>query len=329
MTNLYSIITLENTENNIDFCANKIKEGSLVAFGTETVYGLGANALFSKAIEKIYLLKNRPKTNPLITHFYSIEQIKEHCYINDTFIKLAVNFMPGPISIILEKKSTSTLSNLSSTTNKIAVRIPNNNTALNLLKKSNVPIVAPSANISNTLSPTKAMHVELSFKNSQLNENLYILKDNNACNYGLESSVIEIIDNNIINILRHGSITKEDLEKAGFKVLNNIDVEHKNYSPGLLHKHYSPKTSLIINSLPVENNCGLLAFGNVETLMLPKNTFVLNLSNNGDINEAAKNLFQMLWELDQMNLKKIYVMPIPKKGIGLAINERLIKASYK
>lgn len=312
-----------DTQQNINLCANALRNNQLVAFATETVYGLGANATSSNAVNLVYATKKRPTSNPLIVHFADINTIEEHCYINSTFVKLALAFMPGPLSVLLNKKPTSNISNLCGKNNKIAVRLPNHNTAIQLIKTANVPIAAPSANMANTLSPTTAMHVKQSLQQN-LQQNLIILNSNEAP-LGLESTVVEIIENNI-NILRYGYITPEDLQNHNFNVINKSN--RINYAPGMLKKHYSPTTKLILNckASNLTPNHALLNFGSVIS-NVPSNVVSLNLSVSANLPEAAKNFFSMLWQLDALKKDAICVASIPNIGLGITINDKLQKAS--
>lgn len=323
---------LEPTIENIHICAKEILKSNLVVMPTETVYGLAGSALDLKAIEKIYKLKNRPLFNPLIAHFYNISHIKEYCHLESLALDLANIFMPGALSIILPKKANSKIHPIcSGNTSKQAVRIPNNHNALQLIQYSNVPLVAPSANVSNKLSPICAKNVIQSFAEIKFGDNINIL-DGGDCDFAMESTVVEVIDDKV-KILRYGSLSIEDIKQAGFDVILLENAPHNNVlsninSPGLLKKHYSPNAKLRLNACDINPNEALLAFGEIN-FAIKKDTIVLNLSPRGDITEASKNLFPMLWELDLKKVSNIAVMPIPNFGLGLAINDRLSRASYE
>jgi L-threonylcarbamoyladenylate synthase len=323
---------LEPTIENIHICAKEILKSNLVVMPTETVYGLAGNALDVSAIEKIYKLKNRPLFNPLIAHFYNVSHIKEYCNLEGLALDLANIFMPGALSIVLSKKTNSKIHPIcSGNTNKQAVRIPNNHHALQLIQYSNVPLVAPSANVSNKLSPIGAKDVIQSFKEVKFVNNINIL-DGGNCDFAMESTVVEVVEDKV-KILRYGSLSIEDITQAGFNVIKaennqqNHSLSNLN-SPGLLKKHYSPNAKLRLNADDIKPNEALLAFGEIN-FALAKDTIVLNLSHIGDITEASKNLFPMLWELDRKKVSNIAVMPIPNFGLGLAINDRLSRASYE
>ncbi|MFL1780435.1 Threonylcarbamoyl-AMP synthase [Candidatus Hepatincolaceae symbiont of Richtersius coronifer] len=334
---------LEANDQNIKLACEYIKQQELVAFPTETVYGLGASCYFDKAIEKIYALKGRPKNNPLIVHFANTDSIKEHFIINEIFEILSKAFMPGPLTLILEKKPGSKISPLCANgSNKQAFRIPNNPIALKLITCTG-PLVAPSANISNKLSPTLALHVKLSFMDKKLSDKGLLILDGGSTQLGLESTVLDISDINQIKLLRHGSLGIENIEKTGIKLINHTQYpwfskiydktpQYENKysnalaSPGMLNKHYSPNTPLRLNALEIKEGEALLAFGKINFLV-PKEVKILNLSQASDLAEAASNFFKMLWELDLLQPKIIAVMPIPQIDLGLTINERLQKAS--
>ena len=238
--------TIKNTnKSSIILATEALEEGNLVSFPTETVYGLGGDATNNLAIAKIFETKNRPEFNPLIIHFASFDQIEENCEINDDIKKLNDLFWPGPMTIILKKKKESKISNLASANlDTIGVRIPNNITALKLIKSFGKPIAAPSANTSSSLSPTEANHVYEYFKNDK---NLSIILDGGSTQIGLESTIINL-DNDKIEILRHGGVSAEELkEKFPQKVIN---IEQKAneiiIAPGMLSKHYSPAVPLRI-----------------------------------------------------------------------------------
>jgi len=294
-----------------------LRNGDLVIFPTETVYGLGANANNQKAIERIYKIKNRPKYNPLICHFYNISKIKENFFLNDTALKLARNFWPGPLTLILEKKNSSKI-NLSVSNGKkfIGCRIPKHPIAQRLLRNLNFPIAAPSANISNKLSSTNIGHLS-----KRLKKNTFIINGGES-EYGLESTVIDA-QNNSIRILRLGSITYEQIKKIDPNVIieNNII---SGLSPGLQKKHYSPNLPLRINVDNVYKGESLLNFGKNN---LKSDILELNLSLNSNLEEAAKNLYDFMHILDESKSIGIAAAPIPNCNLGKTINDRLIRAS--
>jgi L-threonylcarbamoyladenylate synthase len=294
-------------------------EGNVIAFPTETVYGLGAIATNRKAIENIYKIKNRPLHNPLIAHFSSIKLIEKEAILNENAIKLAEVFWPGPLTIILKRKMQSIIaSNALSGLDTIAVRIPSHEIALAILNGLELPIVAPSANPSSYLSPSNALHVEKS-----LGEKIKYIIDGGNTMVGLESTIIDLSSEKP-TLLRHGAITEEQIKK----VIGKIETKEKSckiIAPGMLNKHYSPTCPLRIGYDNPRDNEGLLAFGN----NVPSKGFVLikNISTKGDLYEAARNLFSALHELEAYKVSSIATMPIPNIDIGKAINDKLKRAS--
>lgn len=307
---------------NIKIAAEQIKQNNIVAFPTETVYGLGGSAYSNIAISKIFQYKNRPLHNPLIAHYVNLDHIAEDCIINDICKTIYKKFMPGPLTVILKKKNNSHLVPLASANLPTqGVRVPKHHTALDLIRCTSLPIVAPSANISNKISPTLPEHVLKSFPKAD-----FTLLDDGASTLGLESTIIDISNNKNITILRHGHITLEDLQSLNIPIMAQQSATI--LASGMLKKHYSPNTPLDLSCKNLQANDGLLAFGEIN-FVLPKNVVVYNLSPHKNLLEAAKNLFKALWELDAKKLKKICVMPIPNIGLGMAINEKLQKAAYK
>ena len=312
--------TIKNTnKSSIILAAEVLKEGNLVSFPTETVYGLGGDATNNLAIAKIFETKNRPEFNPLIIHFSSFDQVEENCEINDDIKKLNDLFWPGPMTVILKKKKESKISELASASlDTVGVRIPNNTTALKLINSFGKPIAAPSANTSSSLSPTEADHVFEYFKNDK---NLSIILDGGSTKIGLESTIINIT-NDKIHILRHGGISAEELKEKFPQKIINIEqkTNEKIIAPGMLSKHYSPVVPLRINAKKAEKNELLIGFG--------PNYNAPNLSFEGNLVEAASNLFSFLAKY-QKKYSKIAIAPIPNKGIGRAINDRIKRATSK
>ncbi len=302
---------------NIEKAVEILKNGDLVSFPTETVYGLGADASNELAIAKIFESKKRPKFNPLIIHFSSFDEIKENCETNNIIEELNQLFWPGPLTIVLKRKKTSILSSLASAgLNTLAVRIPDNNIALKLINNLKKPIAAPSANKTGLLSPTEASHVYNYFRNDK---NLSIILDGGPTIIGVESTVVKI-DNGIIYILRHGGISLEELEeKTSYKIFDSEKKKDKRIiSPGMLSQHYSPSVPLRINVKKPDKGELLIGFG--PEFSEP------NLSKNGDLTEAASKLFSMLSKFEK-ETERIAIAPIPNKGLGRAINDRINRAS--
>jgi|TARA_B110000046_G_C12980459_1_gene393070 L-threonylcarbamoyladenylate synthase len=316
MKNIYSNIFKVNNKN-ISKAINCLKKKGLIGIPTETVYGLAGNAYSSEAVKKIYYLKKRPFVNPLIVHYYKLEHLKNDVDLNNNFFKLYKKFSPGPITFILKKKEKSQLSNTATAKLKtVAVRFPENRTIRKILKSLNFPLAIPSANKSTHISPVSAEDVANEFKNS-----LKIIINGGSCKIGLESTVIDLTSKP--KILRPGFIEP----KAISKVLNKKITIYQNSkiikAPGMLKRHYSPGIPIRLNQKKAEGNEAFIVFG--KKYKKGKNIF--NLSYKSNINEAAKNLYKTLRLIKNKNYKMICVCPIPKVGIGLAINDRLKRAA--
>ncbi len=313
------------TAENIASAAKLIQQGELVAFATETVYGLGANALNAEACEKIFKAKNRPHFDPLIVHIHSLEQLSELTEdIPEKTLKILNHFWPGPLTAVLKKKLivpdivTAGLPN-------VAVRFPKHPLALSLLRAANLPIAAPSANPFGYLSPTTAKHVE-----EQLGNKVSFILDGGECDCGVESTIIDFTKE-VPELLRHGGIPREEIEKICGEINLGKAVLEKPLAPGQLASHYAPATKLVIlskNELPKEGlRYGFLNCGEMPQGINP--AVVEQLSLKGDLAEAAHNLFSALHRLDELKLEVIYVYELEENGIGAAIMDRLRKAAVK
>jgi L-threonylcarbamoyladenylate synthase len=309
----------------INKAAEFIIAGGVVAFPTETVYGLGADATNEDACLKIFRLKNRPAINPLIVHIASIEQAKTIGEFNEIAELLANKFWPGPLSIVVPLKNTANIAFVVTAGLKtIALRIPAYPLALKLIEKSGKPIAAPSANPSNYISPTNERHVQKHFSD---NPEVFILSPEvYQSEYGLESTIIDTTLEQP-TILREGFITSETLEKIlGIKIVKaNSATEIK--APGMMAKHYSPKVPIRLNATKLEEGEIALNFGASNL----QGDFALNLSISSDLAEAAANLYAHLRTLDNYainhNITTIAIAPIPSVSIGIAINDRLKRAT--
>lgn len=296
---------------------NLLKDGKLVAFPTETVYGLGARADSNIAIKRIFDVKGRPAFNPLIVHVASIEMAKDIAIFDDQSNQLLKAFWPGPITFVLPLKSNSSISKLvTANLRTVAIRFPSSTIAQRILLTANTPIAAPSANLSGKISPTSANQVF-----DSLNGKIDAILDGGVSQVGLEST---IISTNPIRILRPGSITREKLENIGDVTLLNKDKDSTITAPGQLKSHYAPISNVRLNVDYPSSHEILLGFGNIQNA-------TLNLSPSANLSEAASNLFRMLSEIDRIAIKNgiqtIAISPIPQKGIGAAINDRIERAA--
>lgn len=301
-----------------------------MAFPTETVYGLGANALDGKAVARIFEAKGRPQFNPLIAHVSDADQAAALVVFNEWAEIAAHHFWPGPLTLILPRKSDCAVNELvSAGLETIAVRVPSHPVALKLLQAAGVPVAAPSANVSGTLSPTTPQHVA-----EGLGDKVDMILAAGACDVGLESTVLDL-SGDVPVVLRPGAVTAEDLSRVleCDVVVEDGDTD-KPKSPGMMLKHYAPSIPVRMNAIDLEPGEALLAFGSDQFMGvngggaakdLPE-TQRRNLSEDGDLNEAAANLFAMLRALDRPEHKAIAVMAVPDQGLGVAINDRLKRA---
>lgn len=314
---------LKPTKENIIFLAQELRKNQLVAMPTETVYGLAGDAKSEIAVSSIYKAKNRPSFNPLIAHYANIECLKKDVIFNDLAEKLASHFMPGPLTLVMKKnpKTKNICSAATAGLKTIAVRIPAHDIAHDLLTEFNGSLVAPSANISGCLSPVTAEQI-LASKITGLK---WIL-DGGKTIKGLESTIIDVTEK-IPVILRFGSIGDDAIRAVvgDLAYFNKHDKRQKINAPGMGLKHYAPSCPVRLSTDNPQNGEALLAFGNEN---IPQNfSFILNLSEQASIDEAASNLFDYLYQLDKMGASQIAVMPIPNIGIGKAINDRLTRAA--
>ena len=301
---------------NIKKAINYLNNGDCVAIPTETVYGLAGNAYSDKATLKIFKLKKRPKKNPLIVHYYSLKGLKKDCYLNQNFLKLYKKYCPGPISFVLKLKKNSLISNNVTNYNKtIAVRFPKHPLARNLLKNLNYPLAAPSANISTKISPVSKRDVEDEFGNK-----VKFILDGGQSEIGLESTILNLIDKP--QILRLGGLEKNKMNKF-LKINTKIPKKNTILVPGQGKIHYSPQIPIRLNAIhPRQNEAFIL----IKKRILSDNNFFY-ISKNKNLKEAAKNLYKTLRKIKKKKFKFIAVEKIPNKGMGEAINDRLIRAS--
>ena len=318
MKNIYLNIYRPNLRN-LKKAKKFIENNNIIGLPTETVYGLAGNAYSNKSVKKIFSLKKRPLYNPLIIHFNNLKKLRKDALINDLFLKLYKNFCPGPITFILKKNPKSEVSSLATAKkNTIAVRFPKHKIARKLLSVLKVPLAAPSANISSKLSPTSPNDVIDEFKNK-----IKFVLDGGKSKIGLESTIIDLTANP--KILRPGSITPEKINKIlRSKIKINKKVK-KIKAPGQLKSHYSPGIPLKISMKTPKKGEAVIGFG--KKFKSKKNHF--NLSKNGNLNQAANNLYRTLRKIKNNGFKSIIVNKIPNIGIGIAVNDRLKRASNK
>ncbi len=309
--------TMPASDSGIACAAELMRAGGLVAFPTETVYGLGANATSDSAVAAIFEAKGRPHFNPLIVHVRDVKAAKAHVAFVPLAEELAREYWPGPLTLVLPRNADSKLSLLvSAGLDTVAVRSPAHPVARKLLLAAEVPIAAPSANRSGRVSATTAAHVV-----SDFGCRVDLVLDGGATELGLESTVIGFEKERAV-LLRPGAVPRASIERVAGPLISPAASQVS--SPGQLRSHYAPRTPLRLWAGTVEADEGLLAFGPRE---LAGAQMTCNLSPTGDLRQAAANLFAMLRQLDSACLRQIAVMPIPETGLGEAINDRLRRAA--
>jgi L-threonylcarbamoyladenylate synthase len=297
----------------IEEASGILRDGGLVAFPTETVYGLGADATNDRAVAAIFAAKERPRFNPLIVHVSDMDAAKRLVAFTPAARWLAERFWPGALTLVLPRHADAPLSLLvSAGLDTVAVRVPDEPIAQQLIAAARVPIAAPSANASGEVSPTTAEHVRQSLGNK-----VDLILDGGPTRLGLESTVVGF-DHGKPVLLRPGSLARVTIEAVAGPLGRPADETIS--APGQLASHYAPDAKIHLNAVAAGPGEVLLAFG-------PATGATRNLSRSGDLEEAAANLFAMLRELDAMNPRAIAVMPIPHHGLGEAINDRLRRAA--
>jgi L-threonylcarbamoyladenylate synthase len=308
---------------NTDEAAVLLKEGKLVAIPTETVYGLASNALDPKAVLTIFEAKQRPHFDPLIVHIHDIGQVEKYADWNDERLKkLGEEFWPGPLTLLLKRKK-NIPDIVTSGLDHVAIRVPYHPIALNLLGKLDFPLAAPSANPFGYVSPTSPQHV-----NKQLGDKVAYILNGGTCSIGLESTIVGV-EGGKICIYRLGGLSIEAIERIAGKVEVSINVSGDPKAPGQLKSHYAPMKKLLFGDLTElykeysNKNLALISFGGKKFSV--KHFF--DLSEKGDLNEAAANLFKILREADETDADLVIAGEVPDEGLGKAINDRLRRAS--
>ena len=294
-----------------------LNNGNILGLPTETVYGLGGNAYSNKSIRKIYKLKGRPKSNPLIIHYFNLKEASEDVVINEKLKKLYSRLCPGPITFILKKKSGSKINSLASAKlNTIAIRFPKHKAIRSILKEINFPLAMPSANKSTNVSPVTAEDVF-----DEFNKKIKLIVDGGKCKIGIESTVIDLV--NEPTILRPGVIEKSLIEKILKKKIKKNIRNRKVRSPGMMKKHYSPGIPVLTNQKKHDGKSAFIYLGNKHK---NKKKF-FSLSKKLDLTEAASNLYRLFRLVKKRGFKKIQIGKIPNLGSGIAINDRIKRAS--
>ncbi|WP_415236533.1 L-threonylcarbamoyladenylate synthase [Sneathiella sp.] len=300
----------------LERASDLLHNGELVAFPTETVYGLGADAMHDKAVAKIFEAKGRPSFNPLIIHVPDMETAKQYVIFDERAEILGRVFWPGALTMVLPRRKDCPISKLASAgLETLAIRVPANPLARQLLQVCRLPLAAPSANPSGQISPTQAAHVA-----TGLGDRVSMILDGGTCTIGVESTVVGFDEENVI-LLRPGGITKEQLE-VHFPNVQEANEESEISSPGMLLSHYAPSCPVRLNATDKHKNEAFLGFGREYDKIS-----TINLSVSGDLSEATANLFSAFHLLDEQGAKQIAVAPIPNIGLGVAINDRLKRAA--
>jgi L-threonylcarbamoyladenylate synthase len=311
----------------VELAARTLAAGGLVAFPTETVYGLGADATDGKAIARLYQAKGRPAFNPLIAHVAEADAARPLAAFNVAAERLAAAFWPGPLTLALPRSAECPVSDLATAgLDSIAVRVPSHPVARAILARFGGPVVAPSANRSGHVSPTTAQHVI-----ADLGGRIELIIDGGAAAMGLESTIVACLDRPVL--LRPGALPRAEIERvvpeleAVAAAAAAAESGAVPLVPGQLVSHYAPRARLRLEATCIRAGEALLAFGAMPAAGAELAALALNLSPRGDLIEAAANLFSHLRALDAQGAATIAVMPVPREGLGEAINDRLERAA--
>ena len=318
---------------NIAAAAKVLQDGGLVAFATETVYGLGADATNGEAVARVFAAKGRPSFNPLIVHVADAAAARHIAAFNDAADKLADAFWPGALTLVLPRRDEAISLLVSAGLETLAVRVPSHPAAHQLLSQADIPVAAPSANRAGRISPTAAGHVVFSLPGPE-DGGPEMIVDGGPCQIGVESTVIDLSGPGATAaLLRPGGVAQEDIEALIGPLARPTAADESlaqggaQKSPGMLERHYAPGLPLRMNAAPGDAGAeeALLAFG--PDAPAPGEENAMNLSPTGDLEEAAANLFSMIRALDGPPFEKIAVMTVPDHGLGRAINDRLRRAT--
>ena len=308
------IISAHKLTDSLGEICDQIYTGNCIGLPTETVYGLAADAFNGQAIAHIFEMKGRPKFNPLIIHMLDLEMAEAYGEFDKISHKLAEAFWPGPMTLVVPRRENTSLHPLAfAGLDTIAIRCPSG-PAQEIIGYCGRPLAAPSANKSGKISPTNAHNVASQFQDTDL-----MIIDNGPCQVGLESTILKV-EGERITILRPGFITIEMIEEVT-GITASISASGKIEAPGMMKSHYAPNACVKLNCRICDEGAALLAFGKQDA------EIIFNLSKSGNLREAAANLYLGLRQLDETGVKMICVSPIPNEGLGIAINDRLQRAS--
>lgn len=328
---------LEATSDNIDYCADLLRQDAIIGIPTETVYGLAGNAFKEVSVRKIFQVKNRPLVDPLIVHCGHLRLVESIAVFNDFARRLAEAFWPGPLTLVVPKNKTIP-DIVTAGLNSVAVRIPHHPVFRSVLERLDFPLAAPSANPFGYVSPTLAEHVQHTLGNT-----IEAILDGGPCKIGLESTIIDLRDSKTPVILRHGPITSAQISHCidvpvatAISEKNNENLAQS--APGQLTRHYSPKATVELLECGSTRYKNPIAYSHDKSIALICNqkpdwhaiqSNIYWLSEKGNLQEMAHNLFGLIQKLDRQNLKKIYIEKAPSEAIGSAINDRLRRAAAK
>jgi len=314
------IVTADSAS--IAAAAKCLKAGGLIAFPTETVYGLGADATNADAIARVFAAKQRPTFNPLIVHVKDTAAANAAGHLNDTARTLADAFWPGPLTLVMPRKDERVSLLVSAGLDTLAIRVPAHPVAQALLNDAAIPVAAPSANMAGCISPTAAGHVAVGLPGAKDGGPEMIL-DGGPCDVGVESTVVDVSTDTPV-LLRPGGVTVEDIEAAvgPLALPTAANANAANKSPGMMDRHYAPGLPIRLDASGTRPGEALLGFGPDAP------ADAMNLSPSADLGEAAANLFSMIRTLDGPPFKAIAVMAVPDRGLGRAINDRLRRAAH-
>ncbi|WP_134497221.1 L-threonylcarbamoyladenylate synthase [Microvirga pakistanensis] len=316
-------LRLKSDEGGLAEAAAILSRGGLVAFPTETVYGLGADATNAEAVAGIYAAKERPSFNPLISHLDSLEAAQVQGLFDETARRLAEAFWPGPLTLVVPVAPTCTVSDLARAgLDSVGLRVPAHPLAHALLKATGRPVAAPSANRSGRVSPTDADHVL-----GDLDGRIDAVLDGGASDVGVESTIVACLGGSP-RLLRPGGVPREAIEALiGQPLEGGHGGEENPLAPGMLASHYAPRAQVRLNATEIRPGEAALLFGTAPLRDEEQAKARLNLSENGDLQEAAAHLFSYLRRLDASGAETIAVAPVPEAGLGEAINDRLRRAA--
>ena len=325
---------LEPNAANLAHCADLLRSGEVVGMPTETVYGLAGNALNEASVRKIFDVKGRPLIDPLIVHFSNLDAAEAHITTNDSVRKLAKAFWPGPLTMVVPKKS-SIPDLVTAGLPSVAIRVPQHPIFRAILERLDFPLAAPSANPFGYVSPTLARHVD-----HTLGSRIHAVLDGGPCDFGLESTIIDLREPEAPVILRHGPITEAQInEILDVQVTSHIAASANDSAaqsaPGLLTKHYSPKTRVTLLSHGETLTAETAPEARIALVSNQKPTWhtdqpnIFWLSEDGALSEIAHNLFELIQRLDQQGYRELWIEQASEEGLGQAINDRLRRAAAK